>query len=104
MRALFLLAAVWGGFFFGGPASAEPFCGRRTEIGASLGRDYAEAQVGRGLTAGGRLVELFVSPEGTFPILVTIPAGLSCVVAVGRNWDAAAKPAPTSPLSPDSLH
>lgn len=65
-------------------------CAKRDKVVAQLEGKYAEQ-----LTAGGlhatdtktTLVEVWTSPEtGTFTVLLTNPAGLSCVVASGTDW------------------
>jgi hypothetical protein len=98
-----LRAAVWGGFFICSTAAAEPVCGHRETFVSVLERDYAEVEIGRGLTPAGQLIELFVSPQRSFTILVTTADGLSCIVAAGQDWDSAVETAMPSPLLRDKV-
>lgn len=48
---------------------------------------YSEIPVAAGLDSGGRLVELFASPDNaSWTMVITTPAGESCVMAVGEYW------------------
>lgn len=73
--------------FAASTASAEQ-CAPRPDIVARLSGKYAEAQAGYGIVGGTKALELWVSEDGTFTILLTLPNGLSCFVAAGENWNA----------------
>lgn len=103
MRNL-LRAAILGGFFMWSSAHAGTVCGLRENFVVLLDVDYGEGEVGRGLTPSGHLIELFVSPQRSFTILLTTPEGFSCVVATGQDWDTVNAAASTSPLSRDRVH
>jgi hypothetical protein len=47
---------------------------------------YAEQLHAFGLSTNGSLVEIFVSPLGTWTATVTAPGGETCVVAGGGDW------------------
>lgn len=70
------------------PARAQmQQCGERVAIVARLAKHYGETRQGVGLGQGNRLVELFASETtGTWTILVTLPSGMSCLVAAGEAW------------------
>lgn len=74
------------------PAMAQevegPFCGDHTSITAQLGKRYLEKRVGIGLLDDGRMVEIFASSsiKSTWSLLVTIPGGVTCLVASGEAW------------------
>ncbi len=52
-----------------------------------LAERFAERPVAAGLEAGGRLIELFASPDSaSWTLVTTTPAGESCVIAVGEHW------------------
>ena len=76
------------------PAEAEtarPVCGERTEILKRLEQRHDEKPQALGLSADGGVLEILVSPEGGWTILVTYPKRPTCVVAVGAGLaDAAA--------------
>ena len=67
-------------------AAAQPACGPRTELVKHLADRYGEAQVGIGLDASGRLVEIFASTSGTFTVILSMPDGNSCVATTGKSW------------------
>lgn len=69
------------------PAAAqEPSCGPRAEITAYLASKFAEQPVGLGLVGDRRLAELWLSEAGTWTMVVTDTANLSCIVAAGESW------------------
>ena len=47
---------------------------------------HDEVFVSSGLTANGQLLEIFVSPAGTWTVLLSYPVGISCIFASGTNW------------------
>jgi hypothetical protein len=70
-----------------GPAQAgRAFCGDREKILDRLQQKHQETPQALGLSADGGLLELLVSPEGGWTILVTYPSRPSCIVAVGQKW------------------
>ena len=64
----------------------NPYCGDHTEITSRLGKTYGEARAGFGLLEDGRMVEIFTSRQGTWSLLVTMPSGVTCLVATGDAW------------------
>jgi len=70
------------------PASAaRQVCSERTKFVEQLAVTYAENTVGLGLVNDGSVLEVLVSHNGTWTILVTKPNGISCVVATGEAWE-----------------
>ena len=68
-------------------AQAAPQCGQRGEVLTSLEKRYTEQPVAVGLDNNGALVEVIAAPEGqTWTILISMPNGVSCVVAAGEHW------------------
>ena len=63
-------------------------CGPRDKIIERLSARYAERQSAIGMTSGGSLVELFISPNGTWTFVHTTTDGLTCLLAAGQNWEA----------------
>ncbi len=51
-----------------------------------LRAEYGEKVLGHGVSKDGTLVEIFLAPSGTFTVIKTTPAGLSCVVDFGEGW------------------
>ena len=74
------------------PAHGQALCGDRDSITKSLESQYSEKPVSVGLTQNGGVFELFVSPAGTWTILVTVPGGKSCYLASGEGWENLPKP------------
>jgi hypothetical protein len=104
-RVSHLTGAVLVGAF--GSASAQPppemaltpACHSHADLAAMLNRKYAEAPNAVGVQANGHIVEVFASTDGTsWTIVVTRPDGVSCIVAVGQNWETLPNPI-TQPLA-----
>jgi hypothetical protein len=75
------------------PAQSRLPCHRFDELARQLQQKYGEAPVSLGLQSNGNLLQVFASAKlGTWTILSTAPSGLSCVIAVGRGWEALAAP------------
>lgn len=67
------------------PTTGVP-CSERENIVAKLEAQFAERQTGIGLTAQGRLIEIFAADDGTWTMLLTTAENVSCVVNHGVNW------------------
>lgn len=67
-------------------AHAEPACGDRTEILEELAKLYSEKPQAIALSADGKVIEVLVSPSGSWSILVNHPNRQTCVVANGESW------------------
>jgi hypothetical protein len=52
-----------------------------------LARDFDEHVVSRGLASNGTMLELLVSPQGTWTMLISLPNGNSCFGAAGEMWE-----------------
>ena len=65
---------------------AAPPCGDRDQILERLKSRHDETPQALGLSADGGVLEVLVSPEGGWTILVTYPGRPTCVVAVGDAW------------------
>jgi len=85
-------ALVFGGLAMLAAAFATPavgqqvFCLDHAKLDEKLAADHRETPRGIGLTADGRLLELYASPAGTWTLLLTTPNGVSCVVTFGDAW------------------
>jgi len=66
------------------PASG-PMCGDRGAVVALLKQQYSEVQEETNLQSDQALMELFASERGTWSILMTSPAGTTCIVATGKG-------------------
>jgi hypothetical protein len=82
--AMLLLA---GAAFMAHPAAAQQAGVPHAEVIKALGDRYAEESVGLGIAQNGGVIELFTSKDGaTWTIVLTMPNGLSRVIATGESW------------------
>jgi len=61
-------------------------CLPHDSAGDKLRAEFGEKVLGRGVSSDGTLVEIFLSPSGTFTVIKTTPKGMSCVVDFGEGW------------------
>lgn len=66
--------------------AASTRCGNHKDVVAFLGKKNKETRIGMGLINAGQMMELYLSAEGTWTMLITRPDGLSCFGPVGKNW------------------
>ncbi|WP_245866626.1 hypothetical protein [Oceaniglobus roseus] len=70
-------------------------CAPRAVVAERLADRYGEVRQSIGLGGGNQVVEVFAARDtGTWTILVSTPAGLSCVVAAGQAWEAVTETLP----------
>lgn len=89
------IASAAVAFGFSAPALAEGNqpqvrmpCHDAMEIHKQLSKKYSEAPVAFGLQTNGNLLQIYASKEsGTWTVVSTTPAGLSCIVAAGKSWE-----------------
>jgi hypothetical protein len=82
-----LCALLLAGTLMGGPAEAAPkLCGDRGQILARLEQAHEETPQALGLSGDGGVIEVLVSPEGGWTMLITYPKRPTCVVATGEAW------------------
>lgn len=72
-------------------------CWPLVELRDSLAKGFYEAPIYRGVTPKGDIVELLVSPKGTWSVVVIKPDGLACGLASGIDGQIVA-----APKGPDS--
>ena len=84
-----ILAALLGGFLFSASSvAAQTLCGQRENVLRGLTGTYTETPSAMGLSNNGGVVEILTSPKGdTWTIIITMPNGLSCLIAAGENWE-----------------
>lgn len=69
------------------PALAQdPFCGKRDPIIAKLESKYQETVREIGITNNGDLIQVAISPAGSWTVLLTNKDGWTCVVSTGDDW------------------
>ena len=62
-------------------------CAKRSTVVSALKKDYKEVQQAIGLSNGGGLIEIFVSPRGSFSITITNPSQITCIISAGEHWN-----------------
>ena len=78
------------------PAQQNANCAPREAIVERLADKFGEFQQVIGVGESGQLMEIFASPEtGTWTVLISTPAGVSCMVASGRGYQQTASKAPS---------
>ena len=79
------------------PVTAQSNCSPRDQVVERLASKYGESRQSIGMAPKGRVVEVYASLEtGTWTITVTMPNGITCLVASGQsfeNLDEAVEPA-----------
>jgi hypothetical protein len=79
--------ALFCGALVSKPAEAAPkLCGERHQILERLEQAHEETPQALGLSGDGGVIEVLVSPEGGWTMLVTYPRRPTCVVAAGEAW------------------
>ena len=80
-----VLAAV-SLFSSAGVASAATSCGNHDAIAKSLTTKFKEARRAMGVVNARAVMEIYMSPQGTWTVLVTDTTGTACVIATGQDW------------------
>jgi hypothetical protein len=79
--------ALLGGALASQPAAAAPkLCGDRDQILHGLARAREETPQAIGLSGDGAVIEVLVSPDGGWTMLITYPSRPTCIVATGEAW------------------
>lgn len=68
------------------PAAQAQNCMPHNGANDKLRAQFGEKVLGRGVSGDGTLVEIFLSPSGSFTVIKTTPKGMSCVVDFGEGW------------------
>ena len=88
IRSMSLAAALAAVSLFNltGEASAALQCGKHDDIAKVLAAKFKETRRVMGVVNAKAVMELFMSPQGTWTMLVTDTAGTSCITASGEEW------------------
>jgi hypothetical protein len=87
LAALVLVCGSLGSVLVSAPAQAAPkLCGDRHQILERLEQAHEETPQALGLSGDGGVIEVLVSPEGGWTMLITYPRRPTCVVATGEAW------------------
>lgn len=68
-------------------AAENRHCGERAKIVEIFKTKHKEVAQARGLATDTQLLEIFVSPQKSWTILLSFPDGSSCIMATGEAWD-----------------
>jgi hypothetical protein len=65
----------------------QPLCSTRADITMQLSEQYAEVPVSLGVANNGGVMEVLSAPNGkTWTLILTMPDGMSCMIAAGDDW------------------
>lgn len=87
IRSIIIALGVASVLFPFSPAIAQQACGERGKFMIMLEQSFAEHPIAMGLTDKGAVIEVFASKNGSWTFLLTLPGGMTCVVASGRSWE-----------------
>jgi hypothetical protein len=62
-------------------------CAKHEQLVGMLSKKYSESPIAMGTVNEDRYMQLFVSRQGSWTILVTKTDGQACIVAAGQNWE-----------------
>ena len=69
-----------------GQAAAAPQCGHHDKIVDVLGNRFKETRHVMGVVNAQTVMEIFMSPQGTWTMVITDTSGTSCITASGEEW------------------
>ena len=85
----FKLAAVLAAvtlFSTAGVASAAAPCGSHDAVAKNPTTKFKEARRVMGVVNARAVMEIFMSPQGTWTVVVTDTNGTACIIAAGQDW------------------
>lgn len=91
MKKISILALVLCAFASAAGAQAATQCGPHKMLTEALGKQFKESRQAIGISGAAAVVELYVSPQGSWTMVSTNARGLACVIATGEAWQAEAK-------------
>ena len=71
---------------YAGSAAAASRCAPHDDIVKVLNKKYQESRHALAVISATAVMEIFLSPEGTWTMLVTNTQGISCITASGEAW------------------
>ncbi|NNE85183.1 MAG: hypothetical protein HKN28_14560 [Alphaproteobacteria bacterium] len=81
-----VLAMLTSIAFASGTAHAQSGCEARKSLIEKFDKGYGESPIAVGLASTGNLLEVLISADGTWTILITRPDGMTCIAAAGDHW------------------
>lgn len=73
-------------FNLSGEVSAAEQCGSHDDVAKVLTTRFKETRRAMGVVSSMAVMEIFMSPQGTWTMLVTGTNGISCITATGEEW------------------
>ncbi len=67
--------------------AAPSQCSNHDTMAAELARQFSEQTHAMGLAQDATVMELYASDKGTWTLTVTLPNGMTCLVAAGDNFE-----------------
>lgn len=84
--SLALLAAA------GTNSHASQPCGPRAKMIEALNKQFKENRAAIALVSGRQaVIELFISPQGSWTLSLTDTRGMTCIVGAGEDWQSTPK-------------
>jgi hypothetical protein len=94
-RMLFALSLGLAAFaLLPGMARAAAQCAPRDTIATNLATQFGESRRIIGLAQDNTVMELYAAETGTWTLTVTLPNGMTCLVAAGNSFEATADTLP----------
>jgi hypothetical protein len=69
-----------------GNAEAAPQCGEHDKIVDVLGHKFKETRRVMGVVNAQAVMEMFMSAQGTWTMVITDTRGTACIAAAGQDW------------------
>ena len=69
-------------------AAQQTKCAPRDDVLQHLATTYSEQPAAVAVTQQGALMEVLTSADGTWTALISMPNGMSCLLAAGEGWRA----------------
>lgn len=92
LAALTAAAAIFIATTTQASAQSRQNCGPRDAVIKRLAEQYGETRQSVGIGSNNAMVEMFASDAtGSWTIIVTMPAGVSCLVASGQSFERVAE-------------
>jgi hypothetical protein len=90
-RTLFALSLGLAGLILcPGTLHAAAQCAPHDDVSAQLAKQFGEVPRSMGLAQDNTVMEVYASAEsGSWTITVTMPNGMTCLVAAGQNFETA---------------
>lgn len=87
-RSLSLVAVFAAISFITTAANAEaaPQCGEHDKIVDVLGHKFKETRRVMGVVNAQAVMEMFMSAQGTWTMVITDTSGTACIAAAGQDW------------------